>query len=105
MTGRTSCDLRRKPEKKTCGQRSPRHQTENRNEETQVTKYAPQNEAGEKPYVVERSGWGRKTTRVVYAENATAAKHRAFGRMGTGEYITGCRRATPNDIESRSEHA
>lgn len=63
-----------------------------------MSKYAPPNENGEKPYVVEQSGWGRKRSKVVYADTAAAAKYRAFGRQGVGEYITGCRRATPDDI-------
>lgn len=65
-----------------------------------MPKYAPANENGEKPYVVERSGWGRKRTKVVYAATVADAKYRAFGRLGTGEYITGCRRATPEDMTS-----
>jgi hypothetical protein len=63
-----------------------------------MTKYAPANEAGDKPYVVEQSGWGRRRTRVVYARTVAEAKHRAFGRQGVGEHITGCRRATPDDL-------
>ena len=68
-----------------------------------MTKYAPANEAGDKPYVVEKAGWGRKQSKVVYAPNVSAAKYRAFGRMGTGEYITGCRRATPEDVEGTAK--
>ena len=63
-----------------------------------MSTYAPADEHGDKPYVVEQSGWGRKRTRVVYARTAAEAKHRAFGRQGVGEYITGCRRARPGDL-------
>lgn len=63
-----------------------------------MTKYAPANQAGEKPYVVEQSGWGRKRSKVVYAKTAAEAKYRAYGRQGVGERITGCRRATPEDL-------
>lgn len=66
-----------------------------------MTKYAPANEDGLKPYVVERKGWGKTDTRVVYAANTPEAKYKAFGRMGTGEYITGCRRATPEDVGTK----
>lgn len=65
-----------------------------------MSKYAPANEAGEKPYVVECFGWGRKRSVVVYAKTATEAKHRAFGRRGVGEHISGCRRATPEEAGS-----
>lgn len=64
-----------------------------------MTKYAPANELGEKPYVVEQAGWGRRRTRVVYAHTVADAKIRAFGRQGVGEYIVGCRRAKPEDME------
>lgn len=63
-----------------------------------MPKYAPANERGEKPYVVEQSGWGRKRSKVAYGKTPAEAKYRAFGRQGVGEYITGCRRATPEDL-------
>lgn len=70
-----------------------------------MTKYAPANDAGEKPYVVEQSGWGRKRSRIVYAPDPASAKFRAFGRQGVGEHITGCRRATPDDLtEPNDDH-
>ncbi|MEJ6554047.1 hypothetical protein PQI51_03290 [Microbacterium esteraromaticum] len=65
-----------------------------------MTKYAPANENGEKPYVVTQSGWGRTRTRITYAKTVAEAKFRAFGRQGVGEFITGCRRATPEDMEA-----
>jgi hypothetical protein len=64
-----------------------------------MSNYAPADEKGDKPFVVERSGWGKKSSRLVYAANVSQAKFKAFGRMGTGEYITGCRRATPEDVQ------
>lgn len=67
-------------------------------------KYAPANDKGEKPYLVEQSGWGKRRTRVVYAPNPAAAKHRAFGRQG-GEGKTGCRRATPDDLKEQTDGA
>jgi hypothetical protein len=67
-----------------------------------MSKYAPANQDGEKPYVVEKSGWGRKRSKVIYARTVAEAKHRAFGRLGVGEYITGCRRATPEDMADDS---
>ena len=68
-----------------------------------MTKYAPANEAGDKPYVVEKAGWGRRQSMVVYALNASAAEYRALRRLGNGEYITGCRRATPEDVEGTAK--
>lgn len=69
-----------------------------------MSKYAPANEAGEKPYVVEQTGWGRKRAKVAYGTSVSDAKYRAFGRQGVGEYVTGCRRATPADLELQREH-
>ena len=63
-----------------------------------MSAYAPANDKGEKPYVVEQAGWGRKRSKVVYANTPAEAKYRAYGRQGVGEYIIGCRRATPEDL-------
>jgi hypothetical protein len=68
-----------------------------------MSKYAPANEFGDKPYVVTQSGWGRKRSKIAYGKTAAEAKYRAFGRQGVGEYITGCRRATLEDMSARSE--
>jgi hypothetical protein len=68
-----------------------------------MPKYAPANDEGLKPYMVTRAGWGRSSTRLVYADKVATAKYKAFGRMGTGEYITECRRATPEDIEQQGK--
>ena len=65
-----------------------------------MSKYAPPREDGKKPYVVEQSGWGRKRERIGWGKTVAEAKHNAFGRPGVGEYITGCRRATPEDMET-----
>jgi hypothetical protein len=64
-----------------------------------MSKYAPARENGKKPYVVTKGGWGRSLDRIGWGETASDAKYDAFGRMGVGEYVTGCRRATPQDME------
>jgi hypothetical protein len=64
-----------------------------------TAKYAPANDEGLKPYVVTRKGWRSESTKVVYADTPTIAKFLAFGRMGVGQYVSECRRATPGDIE------
>jgi len=66
-----------------------------------MSKYAPANDKGEKPYVIVQSGWGRHRVKIAYGKTLTDAKWRAFGRQGTGEYIVHgeCRRATPEDME------
>ena len=63
-----------------------------------MPKYAPANDAGEKPYVVTLSDWGKTRTKVAYATTPADARWRAWGRIGTGQYVTGVRRATPDDI-------
>ena len=64
-----------------------------------MAKYASARENGDKPYVVTRHGWGRESNRIGWGKTAASAKHDAFGRLGTGEYLTGCRRATDADME------
>lgn len=66
-----------------------------------MSKYAPANTAGEKPYVVTMRSWGRERSKLVYADSATSAKYLAFGRLGTGEYITSTRRATAADLPTQ----
>lgn len=68
-----------------------------------MSKYAPANAAGEKPYVVTQSSWGRTRTKVAYGNTVADAKYRAFGRQGVGEYIMRCRRATPADVDGRDQ--
>lgn len=65
-----------------------------------MSKYDPAREDGRKSYVVTVSGWGRKRDMIRYA--TTAAEARASYRKGTGEYISGVRRATPEDINPTS---
>ena len=50
-----------------------------------MSKYAPPNDAGLKPWLVTVSEWGRKNDRIVYAETNAAAKYEAVGRM---RYVT-----------------
>lgn len=61
-------------------------------------KYAPANERGDKPYVVELNDWGRTRTKVVYAKNPTEARREAKGRGHVGLYVVSTRRATPEDL-------
>lgn len=61
-----------------------------------MPKYAPPNADGLKPWLVTVSEWGRKTTRVIYAESNSAAVYEAKGRM---RYVHAtARRATPADM-------
>ncbi len=64
-----------------------------------MSKYAPAREDGNKPYVVTQSGWGKTRSRIGWGKTVAEAKYQAFGRQAIGEYITGCRRATPDDME------
>lgn len=61
-------------------------------------KYAPAREDGDKLYVVTRGGWGRWEDRIGWGTTPTEAKWDAWGRLGTGHYISKCRRATPEDM-------
>jgi hypothetical protein len=56
-------------------------------------KYAPANEAGEKPYVVTVWRMGTERDRLVYAVSVPDARHVALGRHGVGEYVVRVRRA------------
>lgn len=64
-------------------------------------KYAPARPSGDKPYVVEKSGWGKKSTVIGWGRTPAMARWNAFGRMGIGEHITATRRATPTDLAVR----
>ena len=57
-------------------------------------KYAPANEAGEKPYVVTIWDWSRERTAIVYADNANDARYAAVGRKRPGTYAKEIRRVT-----------
>lgn len=63
-----------------------------------MSKYAPRNEDGLKPWVVTISEWGRKSDRIVYADTGAQAKYQTCGRM---RHVTATvRRATPADVKS-----
>lgn len=62
-----------------------------------MSKYAPANAEGKKPYVVSGRNFGRLIDRIVYAEDASAAKHWS-GFVGVGNYVVRVRRATPQDL-------
>jgi hypothetical protein len=64
-----------------------------------MSTFAPINDAGDKPYVVEGMNWGKKTIRLVYADNTANARQLA-GLRGTGQYVTRVRRATIQDLEA-----
>ena len=61
-----------------------------------MSRYAPPNELGEKPYTVKLSQWGHESEVVVYAKDANQAKYRALGRGGPMQYVVSVRR-TPGD--------
>ena len=64
-----------------------------------MSKYAPADENGDKPYVVEVWDFGRHSVRVVYAANPGEAKYRAIGRQRNPmAYAQSVRRATPQDL-------
>ena len=65
-----------------------------------MSKYAPANENGEKPYFVEIVRWGRSSSMVVYAENTSDARYRALGRHGPGEYVQRVRRARSGEVDN-----
>lgn len=60
-----------------------------------MPKYAPANEAGEKPYYVWR-GWSGES-KVAYGMNLADALRNAFGEKGAK--AGNGRRATPEDLE------
>jgi hypothetical protein len=65
-----------------------------------VSKYAPARDDGLKPWVVERSEWGRKVDRLVYAKTRRDAEYEVKGRE---RYVSARgRRATPEDVERLS---
>jgi hypothetical protein len=66
-----------------------------------MPKYAPANEAGEKPYIVETMNWGKDDHRLVYAETPSDARWKAVGRGHTGLYVRRTRRATVEDMQAR----
>jgi len=61
-------------------------------------KYAPANEAGEKPYIVTVWNFGNERDRLVYANDVSTAKWRAVGRRGPAIYAKGCRRALWSEV-------
>jgi hypothetical protein len=64
-----------------------------------MSKYAPPNDEGLKPWVVTVSDFGRKYVRIIYAETSAAAKYAAVGRQ---QHVSAtARRATPEDLEAR----
>ena len=62
-----------------------------------MSKYAPPDDEGRKPFVVTVSDWGRKRTRVVYAADRHGARYAAIGRGGPGTYVTKIRRALADE--------
>lgn len=62
-----------------------------------MSKYAPANESGDKPFVVTGIDWGRSVTRVIYAPDSATARYNS-GLRGTGQYVQAVRRATPDDL-------
>ncbi len=61
-----------------------------------MSKYAPPNAEGMKPWVVTIREWGNVRDRIVYAETARQAKYDVIGSM---RYVTAtARRATPDDM-------
>jgi hypothetical protein len=66
-----------------------------------MSKFAPPNEDGLKPWVVTLSERGHKSERIVYAKSSADAKYRAIGRQ---LHVTGTvRRATSADIDAFNE--
>jgi hypothetical protein len=63
--------------------------------------FAPPNTDGLKPYVVEKSSWGRSWSRIEYAENLKVAKDK---HGWTREHLTSVkvRRARLSDVEATS---
>ena len=64
-----------------------------------MSKYAPADDYGRKPYVVTKWHWSREVSKVVYTADAKEARWTAWGRMGVGEHIVNVRRATPADVQ------
>jgi len=64
-----------------------------------MSKLAPANQDGLKPYAVRVWCFGRVTTTVHYAEGPRSAGYMALGRPGPGEYIKSSRRATNEDMK------
>lgn len=62
-------------------------------------KYAPAREGGAKPYVIVKWGRGREYKKIGWGHSPSEAAYDAYRRMGTGEYITRKRRATPADMD------
>ena len=62
-----------------------------------MSKYAPAREDGFYPYVRIQSSWGRTTTRIVWAENLSEAKHDHGWSPMKHTYVK-VRRATPEDM-------
>lgn len=63
-----------------------------------MSRYAPPNADGLKPWVVTIREWGRTRDTIQYAETAARAKYRAIGRA---RHVTAtARRATPLDMEA-----
>lgn len=70
---------------------------------SKTPRYAPANEQGEKPYLVEVSAFAgsNRYTRIVYANKPGEAEYQAKGRqMHT---YAKARRATPADIDAHNE--
>jgi len=61
-------------------------------------KYAPANESGDKPYVVEYRDWRMQIRKVVYASDANSARYQARGRSRPGLGEGTVRRATTADL-------
>ena len=62
-----------------------------------MSKFAPANAEGQKPYVIVGWRWGREVTVIVYGETAASARY-CSGFRGTAEYVISARRATPEDL-------
>ncbi len=68
-------------------------------------KYSAPTEDGRKHYVVTLFRWGRTTERVVLAEDAADARYQVCRRRGPMEYVTTCKRATPEQVPPTGEDA
>ncbi len=64
-----------------------------------MTKYAPANGEGKKPYIVEGLSWGKDVQRLVWGKDVAEAKYRA-GLSGTGQYVRRVRRALIEEVEA-----
>lgn len=62
-----------------------------------MSKYAPADTDGNKPYIITISDWGKDRTVLEYAPTPVEARSR-HSRRGVGQYVKGVRRATTEDV-------